>query len=915
MAMLSPDYWQAISPYLDRVLEMPEADRPAWLAMLRQDDPDLAARLETLLDEHRMLVQERFLEQTPAGLPGEPAFPGRPIGAYTLVSPIGQGGMGTVWLANRSDGRFERQAAVKFLSIALAGRGEERFKREGSILGRLAHPHIAELLDAGVAPGGQPYLVLEHVDGEPIDCYCDQRMLNLEARVRLFLDVLAAVAHAHANLIVHRDIKPSNVLVRSDGQVKLLDFGIAKLLEDDGHSATATALTREAGAALTPEYAAPEQVTGGPVTTATDIYALGVLLYVLLTGQHPAGQGPHSPAYLVKAIVDAEPPRPSDVVERAGDTGDAVKAAAQRATTPDKLRRLLCGDLDTIVAKALKKNPQERYASVTALADDLRRHVSHEPIGARPDTLAYRTAKFVRRNRVAVALATLVFIASAAGVVGTLIQARTARAQRDFALRQLTRAEALNDLNLFLLSEAPAGKPFTVGELLARAEQIVGRQRDVNDASRVELLTSIGQQYGSQNEYAKARRVLQQAYELSRAGPEPSSRAKAACTLALVVAHAGDLERGESLIQEGLRELRGDPQFALERAGCLMRGSEVAQERGASGEALERALAAQRLLKDSPFQSELLNVRASMTLASAYHIAGREGEACVAFEQASARLAALGRDDTETAATLFNNWGIALYKLGRSLEAEKAFKRSIDISRAGGAEGTVAPTLLINYARPLRDLGRLDEAADYAERGYAKAQQAGDQVALNQCLLLRASIYRLLGNLPRAAEMLSQVEPWLNRHLPPGHIAFAPLRSEQALLAQARGDLNAAWNLANQAVAIGEAAVKAGREGADYLPELLVRRSDLELQLHRADDAASDAGRALGVLQRSAQPGTFSGTVGRASLALGHALEAQGERAEAHAAFQSAVEQLQNALGPDHPQTRDARRLADLTTP
>ena len=223
--------------------------------------------------------------------------------------------MGSVWLGERTDGRFERRVAVKFLNLALLAQGgEERFKREGRILGRLSHPHIAELVDAGVSPSGLPYLVLEHVEGDHIDRYCDQQRLDVEARLYLFLDVAGAVVHAHTNLIVHRDLKPSNVLVSNDGQVKLLDFGIAKLLEGDGQDGEATLLTVQGGRAMTPDYAAPEQVTGAPVTTATDVYALGVLLYVLLTGHHPAGRGPRSPADLVKSIVDTEPRRLSDIV-------------------------------------------------------------------------------------------------------------------------------------------------------------------------------------------------------------------------------------------------------------------------------------------------------------------------------------------------------------------------------------------------------------------------------------------------------------------------------------------------------------------------------------------------------------------------------------------------------------------------
>src|SRR5580658_3983184 len=415
MPTLSPDEWQAISPYLDQALALSEDERVVWLRSLGEQNPTLVAQLTELLDDHRALVQEGFLENSRFALPNSAGLSGQTLGPYTLISQIGQGGMGSVWLGERSDGRFERRVAVKFLNLSLMGKGgEERFKREGSILGRLAHAHIAELVDAGVSSAGHAYLVLEYVQGDTIDQYCDQHKLDLDARIRLFLDVLAAVAHAHANLIVHRDIKPSNVLVTTSGEVKLLDFGIAKLLEGEGQTGAATLLTHEGGSALTPQYAAPEQLTGGPITTTTDVYGLGVLLYLLLTGQHPTGPGPHSPAELVRAVVETEPTRASSTNASAGDKTIAEK----RGTTPEKLRRQLSGDLDTIVGKALKKNPQERYASVTGFADDLQRYLKHEPISARPDTFAYRTAKFLRRSRTVVALG-MVAIALVIGSLST----------------------------------------------------------------------------------------------------------------------------------------------------------------------------------------------------------------------------------------------------------------------------------------------------------------------------------------------------------------------------------------------------------------------------------------------------------------------------------------------------------------
>jgi serine/threonine protein kinase/tetratricopeptide (TPR) repeat protein len=436
VSALNPERWQAISSHLDEALSLSEGERAIWLAAFRAQRPDLADLLEKLLEEHRVLAEEHFLEREPARPANEPSLTGETLGAYKLICRIGEGGMGSVWLAERVDGRFERQVAVKFLRFAVASRtAAERFKREGRILGQLAHPHIAELIDAGVTPKGEPYLVLEHVNGKQIDEYCDGRKLDVDERIKLFLGVQGAVAHAHANLIVHRDIKPSNVLVTDGGEVKLLDFGIAKLLADDASPAPATQLTSEGGAGLTPQFAAPEQVSGRAITTATDVYSLGVLLYLLLSGQHPAGPGPHSPAELVKAITETEPKRLSDAV---GPRDEAT--AMKRGASAEKLRRKVRGDLDTIVGKALKKNPAERYVSAEAFADDLRRFLRHDPISARPDTIGYRAAKFVRRNVTTVTLTAAAVVLVIGSLSAGLFVANRERkvAERRFAqVRQL----------------------------------------------------------------------------------------------------------------------------------------------------------------------------------------------------------------------------------------------------------------------------------------------------------------------------------------------------------------------------------------------------------------------------------------------------------------------------------------------
>jgi len=914
MSTISAEQWRVLRPYIEKGLEMTDDERVTWLSSLNAQNPVLSAQLASLLEEHSVLAKAGFLENSLTAPWGAVGLAGQAIGPYSLISQIGQGGMGSVWLAERSDGRFERRVAVKFLNIALAGRGgEDRFKREGSILGRLSHKHIAELVDAGVLSSGPPYLVLEYVEGDHIDRYCDERRLDVEARLLLFLDVAGAVAHAHANLIVHRDLKPSNVLVSKDGRVKLLDFGIAKLLEGEGQGGAATSLTIEGGRAMTPEYAAPEQVTGAPVTTATDVYALGVLLYVLLTGQHPAGSGSHSPVELVKAIVDIEPRRLSDIVTSAKADEEIVAGnAARRTTTPDKLCRLLRGDLDTIVAKALKKEPVERYASVTALADDLARYLKHEPISARPDTFAYRGAKFVRRNRTAVALATMVVMATVAGIAGTLLQARTTRAQRDFAFRQLEQSEAVNDLNSFLLSDAaPSGKPFTVNELLERARHIVERQHG-NKASRVELLISIGQQYNTQDEDARARPVIEEAYRISRGLTDRSTRAQASCVLGNVLSRADDPKRAEALIQEGLRELPNEPQYALDRVSCLLQGSAVARNTGEVQQGIARVQEAQRTLQQAPFDPEMRKLRVFMDLAEAYREAADLPQAIDAFKEASVQLTVLGRDDTETAGTLFNNWALALKQIGRPLEAEQLLRRAIDVSRADQSEQGVSPMLLNNYASVLDDLARFDEAAGYAERAYARAREAGDEVVINQSLLARSRIYRAQHDVTRAEAALAEVEPRLRKALPPGHYAFAAPISERSLLEMERGNTASAMRLADQAIDMLQATIKAGKAGLNVLPLYYQRRALIQLQAGRPDAAVADMTKALELFQTNTPPGTLSYRTGCAYLFLARALKAQGKGEEARDAARTAAEHLQSAAGPDHPDTRSARQLAGL---
>jgi eukaryotic-like serine/threonine-protein kinase len=916
METLSPEQWLTLKPYLEQAFEMSEAERAEWLSTINAQDPALGAQLASLMNEHSVLSDAGFMDKSALSPPSAAGLAGQVVGSYTLVSLIGQGGMGSVWLAERTDGRFERRVAVKFLNLALVGRAnEERFKREGAILGRLSHPNIAELLDAGVTSTGTPYLVLEYVDGKHIDVYCDEKQLDISARSRLFVAIAGAVGHAHANLIVHRDLKPSNVLVSKDGEVKLLDFGIAKLLSGEGQDGNPTQLTVQAGQAMTPEYAAPEQVTGAPVTTSTDVYALGALLYVLLTGQHPTGSATRSHADLVKAIVDTEPRRPSEVVTSI-EVNDQTVAdiASRRTTTPEKLRRLLRGDLDTIVTKALKKNPQERYSSVSAFADDLIRYLKSEPISARPDTLRYRAVKFVRRNRALVALSAFAALAVIGGTIATMMQARTARVQRDFAYQQLKRSQEHDEFLDFLLSDAvPSDKSFTVAELLSRAEQLVMKEHAANPVRRADLLMWIGSDYSARDQTAKGRQLAEQAYQLTRGLDDPSVRARASCTLAYCLAEADDLKRAEALTQEGLGELPNDPRYALDRAFCLRTGSEIAQDSGRARDGIARLEEAQRIVEQSPLATDVVRMITWLDLAGAYSAAGRDSQALAAFQKAESLLTVLGLGETRTAITLYNNWALALDQMGLPIEAEKIQRRLLDIGRESNAEDAITPSILNNHAKVLYRLNRLDEAADYSAQAYAKAAEAHNESVMGQALMERTHIAIAQHQYAQAAAFVSELEPIMSKYLPPTHYAFANLAAIRSALAQGQGNLPLALQYANQAVEIGEAGLKAGRTGAFAFPTDLQRRSAVELASGNPQQALVDADRALDLIRTKEQPGTFTFRLGYAYMNRARILESLGRDDEARQAARSAFEHLQKSIGPDHPDTIAAQQLAGLS--
>lgn len=883
--------WTRVLALLDEALDLEPLQREAWLAALPASDAPLAAQLGELLALHAANRASGFMERSP--LTNDDELVGGQIGPYAIERLLGRGGMGSVWLGRRSDGKFEGYAAIKVLDRrGLGSDAAAQIRREASLLARLSHAHIARLFDAGVGDNGQPYLILEYVEGEPIDRYCDARRLSLPARLQLFLAVLEAVAHAHAHLVVHRDLKPSNVLVTREGSVKLLDFGVASL-QAGGNTAGEDGVPQ----ALTPAYAAPEQLRGEPVAAASDVYALGVLLHVLVTGAHPFGASGTTHTELVRAVLTADPTPASD---RLADAAE---------------RRRVRGDLDAIIARALSRDPTQRYATAAEFAGDLRAYLGNLPVRARPATRAYLATKFAQRHWGGVLSVVLTLLVLLAATVITALQTLEARRQRDFARAQLGRAEAINDLNYYVVNDAgSAGKPITATGLLARAEHVLERQQ-LNDANRVALLTSLGWQYEAQDDHASGLRILKQAYELSRQVSDPSARARAGCALANALANDGPNPRSAELIEAGLKILPAAPEFALDRAFCLARGKQVAMDGGDMQLAVQRSQQAIDVLKQVPFPHEVAELHADEELASALGGAGRYREANAAFASGWPRLVALGRDDTVGAGTWLNNWAVDLLYLGRPLEAERQLRRANELAESGSPDHeVVSPIGLNNYARALIELARVEEAARVAERAYQQATQLDNQTAVIQNRLWTARILLADHDVARATAALDEADAAMRKHLPPQHFAFGILSAERALVARERGDLATARARIEDALRIAGQASQHGKAGPLYVPIFLTYRAEFELAAGKLAPADADLRRALELLLAGAQPDDYSVHVGRAQLTLARVLSSEGKGADARLMAREAAQQLAKAEGGNHPETRAALELSGNPT-
>ncbi|HEX8367993.1 MAG TPA: serine/threonine-protein kinase [Pyrinomonadaceae bacterium] len=455
---MNPENWRKVEEVLDAALEIEPSQRKKFLAHIGADE--IRREVESLLEGE--LEAAKFMDASAGAFSADffndeevapDALINQKIGNYKIVRELGRGGMGAVYLGERSDGKFSQQVAVKLLKRELNTADiRRRFARERQILAALAYPNIARLLDAGTTDDGLPFLVMEYVEGLPIDDFCDAHNLDLQERLQIFRVVCETVTFAHRNLIVHRDLKPSNILVTADAVPKLLDFGISKLLTPEFEAENAHTVTKLG--AMTPEYASPEQLRGLSVTTATDVYSLGVILYELLTARRPFEFRKHSAEEIIRAVGETEPERPSSVVNFQSPESENIGTRRNKRPTTNNGRRTksLKGDLDNIVLKALKKEPNRRYSSVEQFSEDIRRHLSNLPVLARPDTLSYRATKFINRNRLAVFAGLLIFLTLIGGIIATVRQSRRAEANQVRAEKRFNDVRKLSSELLFELS-------------------------------------------------------------------------------------------------------------------------------------------------------------------------------------------------------------------------------------------------------------------------------------------------------------------------------------------------------------------------------------------------------------------------------------------------------------------------------
>ncbi len=953
---LDPDRWARVEALFEEAMARPAAQRAAFLARTCGDDLDLLEEVKSLVVAagagitERLKIVDRVADDLMAAT-GATAV-GQRLGPYVLEEEVGRGGMGVVYRAVRADDAFDQTVAVKVLPGALFSAGATaRFSNERRILAGLQHPNIARLLDGGSTPAGVPYVIMEYADGVPVDRFANEEGLGLEARIRLFLALCEAVHYAHRNLVVHRDLKPSNILVTSDGAPKLLDFGIAKLMEPGDEPAaplpTATRL-------MTPGFASPEQLLGERIGIATDVYSLGLLLYLLLAGVDaraaavPGGRGtgvsdgdpdatPSSPSHaeLIRWVMEEEPVAPS------------VAAADPR----------LRGDLDTIVLEALRRDPEDRYESVRALADDLERYLAGKPIRARPPTVGYRARKFVRRNRAPLfaAAAAVLLLATQTGVfMNRLAQ------ERDLARREAGRA---NQTLEFLTDMFRGADPFvsaqpdlSAAELLARGTSRLEEQLAAQPAVQAEILDVVGTVYENLGMLDSARAVLERSLAVREAtfGPETPETALGISRLGGVFLRLDDVDRADSLLLRSLSIRQATlPANHADIAADIGQRAHLAHRAGDPAAADTLYAAAVAIMEDpaeprDPLRATLLSnygvlltemdrleeaettLRAALALerglygdrhpqvavtlnhlARVRYVAGDLSEALTLFQELLAWAPDVLGDEHPFVTTWRANLSAVLKDLGRNEEALEIQERVLEQRRRqyGEVSGEMG-VALNNIANLYGNLGRFDEAEAALQQALDtyRALYGGDTPAVTTSLNNLATLIWRRGDYTRAAALQERVLDMDRRQLGPTHEYVATdltalgqyylyagrleeavdrLREGYELIREVRGLDNP--NTANAAASYADALIATGRP---HEAEALARQS-LETRLTTF--------------------GEEHATVALSRSTLGAALALRGELAEAEAELTRARDLMASSVLEDDPaRLRNDERLAAL---
>ena len=875
-----------VDELLDDLFDLPETERIANLRARRIEDSVVLAEVESLL--RAASAAGGFLAMPPQSLAHAepPEGLGLRLGAWRTIRLIGRGGVGEVYEARRADGNFEQRVAIKLLQREAAAQ-LERFQAERQILARLEHPGIARLYDGGVAEDGRPFMVMEFVEGRPITEYCQITHASLEQRLALFIQVCDAVAYAHRNLIVHRDLKPSNILVTPNGVMKLLDFGIAKLLD-----AQLARVTQARSIPMTPICAAPEQLTGGPVTTATDVYALGLLLFELLSGTHP-WMGPDTPVLqAMRAVLQ----RPAPSLSRTAET---------QPNSPVPVR-LLRGDLDAIVAKALRKEPSDRYATVEAIRLDVERARRGEPVEAREGARLYVISRTLRRFRWAAAAVAAVIVSLAAGLGVAAWQGQKAAEERDVARRDAAREEAVryNLTGLFRAAISDQGSKSTTakGMIDSSAQRVLKEYRDQPLLAGQVVLT-LADLYGALEDANGAASLLDGFLAEADSKADPFAIADARQKLAAIELLRGHADRAETLLGQAETFWRASPrQYAEERLEGMATRARLQRARGDIDGAIAttRDAIAQRVTLSGHDNRETAVLYNS--LAITLGTVNRLPEALKAYYETTAIYRALGLGDGLDAQIVVANTGTLEMRAGHLREAEALLKSSVERERALAGDSAAVAAAMSYYGRILSVTNRSEPAISVLRQA---AEMASRYAGPDSPVALQARIFlgeALLANAAHTegASTLTQAYQAALAHYGAAHPLTLRAEIAAALLAAGEGNYQAAQaQLAEAAAGLR----KLGAQSSATLAMALENLGTVETAQGRTADAQTVLEEAVSIREKTPDD-IWELAIARERL--GEALSKSGGPA-APALLKKASTDLESQLGANHPQTLRAK--------